>query len=444
MRRRGCARARGPPPTVIVLAREHHGTVTVGAEHRAPMTPKVDLVYFNAGGGHRAAALALQAAIAAQGWPWQVRLVNLAEVLDPQQRFKRATGMAPEDLYNLRLKRGWTRGLAQELRLLQAGIRIAHGPLTRRLARHWAGTEPDLVVSLIPNFNRALCESLALACPGVPYVTVLTDLADLPPHFWIEPGLPQHVVCGTDEAVAQALAAGHGRERVWRVSGMLLRPAFDEPAADKAALRARLGLRADEPTAVVMFGGYGSTQMLDIARRLPDVQLILMCGRHAALAGRLRALLAEGAGRRAADPPLAGRLVVEFTEDVPAYMGAADFFIGKPGPGCLSEAVQLGLPVITFDNAWTMPQERFNVRWVREQGIGLAVPSTRALPGAVRALLDALPRHRQRVAMLRNRAAHEVPQILARLLGSSRQIVRDLQVLRGSSPGVRDPQEVFQ
>lgn len=403
------------------------------------MTPKVDLVYFNAGGGHRAAALALQAAIAAQGWPWQVRLVNLAEVLDPQQRFRRATGVDPEDLYNFRLKRGWTLGLAQELRILQAGIRMAHGALTARLARHWAAAEPDLVVSLIPNFNRALGESLALACPGVPYVTVLTDLADLPPHFWIEPGLQQHVVCGTDEAVAQALGAGHDRGRVWRVSGMLLRQAFHEPAADPAVLRARLGLRADLPTAVVMFGGYGSAQMLDIARVLPDVQLVLMCGRHASLAERLRALPPPAAGQAAA-----GRLVVGFTEDVPAYMGAADFFIGKPGPGCLSEAVQLGLPVITFDNAFTMPQERFNVRWVREQGIGLAVRSTRELPGAVRALLGAMPRHRQRVAALRNRAAFEVPQILARLLGQSRQTVRDLQLLRGPVPGVRDPQEVVQ
>lgn len=369
--------------------------------------PKVDLVYFNAGGGHRAAALALDAAIAAQGWPWEVRRVNLAEVLDPHHRFRRATGIEPEDIYNFRLARGWTFGLAQELRLLQAGIRWVHGPMTRRLARHWELSAPDLVVSLVPNFNRTLYESVGTARSGVPFVTVLTDLADLPPHFWIERNQQQHIVCGTEEAVAQARAAGYARQHVWRVSGMLLRQAFHAAAAqDKAALRRRFGLEPAAPTAVVMFGGWGSPQMIDIARALPELQLILMCGRHARLAERLRALAGPG-GRR---------LVVEFTEDVPSYMRAADFFIGKPGPGCLSEALQLGLPVVTFGNAWTMPQEHFNVRWVQEQGVGLAVRHTRDLTEAVPELLAEWPAFAARVAQLQNRACFEVPQILARLL----------------------------
>ena len=43
----------------------------------------LDFVYFNAGGGHRAAALALQAVIERQRRPWRVRLIDLARVLDP-------------------------------------------------------------------------------------------------------------------------------------------------------------------------------------------------------------------------------------------------------------------------------------------------------------------------------------------------------------------------
>jgi len=377
--------------------------------------PVVDLVYFNAGGGHRAAALALQAVIEQQKRPWTVRLVNLTEVLDPQGSFRRVMGFDPEDFYNRRLQRGWTLGLAQELKLLQGMIRLAHAPMRRILETHWARSEPDLVVSLVPNFNRVLCESVAAALPGVPYVTVLTDLADHPPHFWIEPGQNQWIVCGTARALAQARAAGYADERLALTSGMLLRPSFyaPPPAEPREARRRSLGLDPQRPTGVVMFGGQGSRQMLAIAKVLPDTQLVLLCGRNAALAQALRRLQRP-----------APQAVFGFSDDVPNLMRLGDFFIGKPGPGCLSEAVQLGLPVITFRNAWTMPQERYNALWVREQGVGLVLPSLRGLPGAVAQLLRELPAYRAAAARLHNRAVFELPDILAERLVAAQAVER--------------------
>lgn len=366
----------------------------------------IDLVYFNAGGGHRAAALALQEVMREQQRPWAVRLVNLTEVIDPQARFRRVTGMDPEDLYNKRLARGWTLGLAQELKLLQGMIRLAHASLVRTLQHHWLRTEPDLVVSLIPNFNRALHESLVCALPGVPFVTVLTDMADHPPHFWIEPGQRQHLVCGTRRALQQAREAGFGDTQLSLTSGMILRPAFyrDTPVGRAAGLAA-LGLDPSRPTGLVLFGGQGSMQMHKIARLLSEQQLILMCGHNEVLAQRLRKL------RRSA-----AHAVVGFTPEVVRHMALADYFIGKPGPGSLSEAVHMGLPVITFSNAWTMPQERFNTRWVVEQGLGRVVRSVAALPAAVDGVLAELPALRRRVRAIDNRAVFEIPEILADLL----------------------------
>lgn len=370
---------------------------------------QVDLVYFNAGGGHRASALALQGALDGLALPWTVRLINLFEVLDPSSAFRRLTGRAPEDWYNRRLARGWTLGLAQELKLLQAAIRLAHPTLVRKLHAHWAQTRPDLVVSLIPNFNRALFQALAQARPGVPYATVLTDLADHPPRFWIERGQPQHFICGTPRAQAQALAAGHAPQRVHATSGMLLRPDFYRPPlADRAAERAALGLDPQRPTGLVLFGGHGSRAMRGIAERLQDVPLILMCGHNQALADALARL-----------PARAPRHIVGFTADVPRYMDLADFLIGKPGPGSVSEALQRGLPVLVAANAWTLPQERYNAQWVREQGVGLAYRSPAALAPAVAELLADLPAWRARVRQQDNRALHEVPQILAQILAQT-------------------------
>lgn len=366
----------------------------------------VELVYFNAGGGHRAAAQALAAVAAQQQRPWRVRLTNLFEVLDPQQYFRRFTGMAPEAYYNARLARGWTLGLAQELKVLQASLRLLHPTLVQRLQRHWAAGEPDVVVSLVPNFNRALGESLASTLPGVPFVTVLTDLADHPPSFWIEPGVEQQLVCGTDRAVAQALALGCPPQRVHRVSGMILRPEFHASlAVDRARERTRRGLPPHALTGIVMFGGHGSSEMLDIAERLADVPLVLMCGHNERLAARLRAL-----------PARAPHVVVGFTSEVAGWLRLADFFVGKPGPGSLSEALHCGLPVVTTRNRSTMPQERYNTDWVREQGVGLVLKSFDELPHALGVLRERLPALRERVASLDNRAVYEVTALIARML----------------------------
>src|ERR1700733_8625298 len=134
----------------------------------------IDLVYVNAGGGHRSAATALEMAIREQGRDWRGGVVNLFEVLDPQDVFRRTTGVKPEDYYNVRLARGWTLGLAQELRILQVLIRLSHRSLLSQLRRHWQQSQPDLVVSLIPNFNRAMYQAATLANSQVPYATLLT------------------------------------------------------------------------------------------------------------------------------------------------------------------------------------------------------------------------------------------------------------------------------
>src|ERR1700728_5401196 len=93
----------------------------------------IDFVYFNAGGGHRSAAIALDTVIREMELPWTVRLVNLFEVLDPRDVFGKTTGMKPEQYYNARLARGWTVGLAQELKVLQALIRLSHKSLSAQL-----------------------------------------------------------------------------------------------------------------------------------------------------------------------------------------------------------------------------------------------------------------------------------------------------------------------
>ena len=379
-----------------------------------PEKPAVDLVYFDAGGGHRSAATALQSVLVSPDWNWDARLVNLQEVLDSLDIFRKLTGIRLQDIYNLVLAKNWTLGSAQLLRAMHAVIRVYHPAQVRVLTAFWRARRPDLAVSLVPNFNRALFQSLQRAVPGTAFVTVLTDLADYPPHFWME-RQPQYLICGTRHAVKQAAAMGYSESRVFQTSGMILRPQFyDLPEIDRAEERRRIGLAVDVPTGLLLFGGAGSNAMQGIAERLGnsavDVQLIVLCGRNAKLRQRLQMLRARN------------KIVVEgFTTEVPRYMQLCDFFIGKPGPGSISEALHMGLPVIVEKNAWTLPQERYNADWIREQGVGIVLRSFRNIESAVRDLLagDHLQRMKARAAALQNRALFEIPPVLEHILNTS-------------------------
>ncbi len=380
----------------------------------------VDLIYFDAGGGHRTSAKALMSAAEQQHRGWQINLINLRELLEPADVVRRLTGVRVEDFYNSQLKSGLTIGTAPLLRMVQLLIRQLEPAMIKLLARHWQQSHPDLVVSMIPNFNHAILAGIRQADvmqarAETPMVTILTDLADCPPHFWIE-RQTQYLVCGTATAARQAIAMGHAPERVFRTSGMIVRPEFYRPMElNRETERSRLGLDPKLPTGIVMFGSYGSSQIESIARRIESAglktQLIFICGHNHKLRAHLESMELSYPFH-----------CVGFTQEIPYFMKLADFFIGKPGPGSISEALVMGLPVIVERNAWTMVQERFNTDWIAENRLGIVLPSFRHVASAVSTMLD-----REQFLSLRagvraydNRAAFEIPEILEALISQHR------------------------
>ena len=367
---------------------------------------KLTIVFHHAGGGHRSTADALKSTLAVQDRPWEVSFLNIQELLAPLDVLHKVTGLHIEDTYNLILRRGWTRFTPQLLKVLLGAIRVSHPWLVKALRAYWAQHPADLALSVIPHFNRALAESLQ-GPKKTPFVTLLTDLADYPPHFWIERE-SEYIIVATERAKLQALAMGHSSDSVFETSGMVLKPRFYKKTdVDRVAERKRLGLEPDCPTGIVLFGGHGSQVMLDIVKGLDEsnsgVQLILLCGHNQELATRLR-------GLRRRKP-----IVVQgFTENVEFYMALADFFIGKPGPGSISEALQFHLPVIVECNAKTLPQERYNAQWVTENSFGIVVNNFREIAPAVHGLLHSSTFNQLRLnaSTYSNRALFEVPAIL--------------------------------
>jgi len=375
---------------------------------------KLTIVFHHAGGGHQSAAEALKATLSSQENPWEVTLLDIQELLDSLDLIRRATGLRIQDTYNLILRKGWTRITPQLLVILKGTIRAYHSPIVRALRSYWAQEPADVVLSVIPHFNRAIAESLRGNGSTTPFVTLITDLADYPPHFWIEKE-SEYVIVGTDRAREQALSIGHSADHVCQTSGMILKPKFYEKIkVDCTVERKRLGLEPQCPTGIVLFGGHGSQVMVDITKNLDaadsGVQLILVCGHNEKLAAELKNLRTK--------KPIA---VVGFVTNVEYYMALADFFIGKPGPGSISEALQSHLPVIVECNSATLPQERYNAEWVTEKSYGIVVPNFKTIAPAVRLLLENanFVKFRRNVSAYSNRALFEVPVILENVLEAS-------------------------
>ncbi|HYW67603.1 MAG TPA: glycosyltransferase [Candidatus Dormibacteraeota bacterium] len=374
---------------------------------------RIHVLFHDSGGGHRNAAVALETVARQQQRPWQVELIQFQDLADQMDVLRKLTGIRIQEQYNVLLRNGWTLGITQLLRVLQVTIRLFHRPMVRLLTKYFRKHPADLLVSVIPHFNRQIAEAWSSVYPERPFVTLITDLADFPPRFWIEPLEQQYVICGTQRAVEQARAMGKRESQIFATSGMILRPDFYLPdGTDPLALRRELGLQPDLPTGILLFGGFGSKVMFDIVERLDvarvPVQLIVICGRNDKLAEEFRA--------RSWNLPLH---VLGFTKEVHRLMRAADFLIGKPGPGSVAEAMVRRLPVILECNAWTMPQERYNTQWVKEKRVGIILSSFDEIVPGVQQLLEpaTFAEFRRNVAALDNQAIFEIPEILAGLLG---------------------------
>jgi hypothetical protein len=377
--------------------------------------PRALVLYMDAGGGHRAAAHALAAAAQSNGDAGlELRLESLQRILEPLDVTRRVTGRPLEHTYNELVRRGRTGSLVPLLRGLHGLIFLLQRPLARMLARHLEPCRPDLVVSVAPNFNRVIRDAVRQALPAARFLVVLTDYADFPPHFWIEPGLDR-VVVGSDHARGQALAMGIPEARVSLTSGMILHPRFYAMGGAEARHRVRneLGFGDQEKVVLLLFGGNGRPEMAPLAKGILEqakgVRVIAIAGNNPPLLKRLRAVAATASERL---HPMG------FTDRVVDFMAASDLLVTKPGPGSLAEAFHQGLPVVVTHDRQTIPQERYNTQMIRELELGLVLHRWQEMPAVVAELTgdpDRLRGLTARVAALpRNRAVFEVLEIVRR------------------------------
>ena len=182
--------------------------------------------------------------------------------------------------------------------------------------------------------------------------------------MWLSRAFHRYFVA-LDETKAYLSTLGLPAGRI-TVSGIPVDPAFGRNS-NKVALRKQLKLRADTPVILVSAGALGVNPAEQVVRSLRSLsrraQVVVICGKNPEAKGRVEAELRQGQAGRAEFR------VLGYVEDMPAWMGAADLLVSKPGGMTSAEAMASGLPMAIYD---PIPgQEERNSDQLLEKGVAI-------------------------------------------------------------------------
>lgn len=249
--------------------------------------------------------------------------------------------------------------------------------LKRKFVRYYCEANPDVIVSVHPLMNHLGVKMRDKAgLSHIPFLTTVTDMVSLHPA-WVCPDVDRCTV-PTEPARDLAIKWGLSPEKVI-VTGQPVSLKFAAKIGDKAEARRKLGLHPDKRTVLIVGGGEGFGRVFDIARAVakcaPQGQMMVVSGRNSALQKKLEGVNWEIPTK-----------IYGFVTNMPELMGAADMLVTKAGPGTISEAFIANLPVII--SGYIPGQETGNVAYVQEHQAGVLAEAPQDIARLVQEWMD--------------------------------------------------------
>jgi 1,2-diacylglycerol 3-beta-galactosyltransferase len=334
---------------------------------------KITFLCAETGGGHRSAASSIIEALNTYHGDknFEISLVDIFKdyaprPLDRVDRFYAQVAKTPK-AWGISYR--WTDSRRRAQLLHQAAWPYVRRSMDRLLREN----ESDLLVS-VHFASNALLRALGPRRPA--YMTVVTDLVTT--HaLWYDRRVDQCLV-PTEAARRRALECGLSPDQV-HTTGLPVSSTFTDVPGDWLSLRQQLGWPVDRPVVLLVGGGDGVGPVYSLARTIAasglPLTLAIVTGRNTRLQKRLE--------EQSWEVPTH---IYGFARNMPQLMAASDILLSKAGPGTLSEAFQMGLPVILYH---CLPgQEEGNVQHVLDGSAGIWAPHTQQVLDALSHLID--------------------------------------------------------
>jgi processive 1,2-diacylglycerol beta-glucosyltransferase len=330
-----------------------------------------------AGGGHLAAAAAIEDAWKKLRPHDEVEKLDLVKFFSPLHRKIHADGYealvehAPEIWGMLFSKTDNPKVVARMSRLR----RYFTPTSTLKLERHLKRTKPDVVIcthySPIEVLDR-LAQDENAHHPFI--VSVVTDFEA---HaLWMGKGVDLYCVAAEGTS-ARLLARGAEAKNI-TATGIPISSKFTQPV-DAKEVRQRYGLRDDQPVILLLGGGFGwgpiSETLAELDKISARFQTIVVCGRNAELRREV-----------AAQDRMHPTHVLGFVSNMNELMAVSDLVITKPGGLTTSEAMASGLPMVVVN---PIPgQEAANSDFLLQAGAAIKVNRVEEMSHRVGDLLN--------------------------------------------------------
>ena len=374
------------------------------------------------GEGHQQAAMAVQDALTEMYPLADVRIMDYLRAVHPvldsfaKYCYLKSVRFAPQ-LYGLFYK---------------GTSRITPSSLIQRRLNHLGYEDllaflrvyrPDVVLATFPTPAGVMSLLKERGLTSIPLATVITDHAI---HSqWIHQ-CTDHYFVGSDHVRRGLMHRGVPDSRI-SVTGIPIRPAFLAPQS-RAEIRAKLGLREDVSTVLVLGGAYGVSDIAqiceDLFRSQMRAQYIVVCGRNE----RLRMSIEDLA--KATVHPV---WVFGFTREMHELMAVSDMIVTKAGGLTISEALAMELPMVLYR---PIPgQEVQNAAFLIKSRVARLARTRRQVIDYVERLLRddgaLLKRMRTSTNTLRKiTAARDIAETLARVETSSLTAGQELAVAK--------------
>ncbi len=334
------------------------------------MTQRLLFLIADTGGGHRASANAVSAALhAAHPDMFDISIVD--PFVEAAPSFAGATtGLYAPIARHVRWLWGgiyYATNSALAVEGVSRSILTLLSPGIRSLIDEM---QPSAVVSFHPLLNHVTGRIIQELPSGgrPPFLTVVTDFINLHP-FWFSPAADA-IVLPTTQALRGCLRHGIRPDRC-HVFGLPIGPSFTAPqpdAREKKRLRSDLGCLSSRPLVVICGGADGAGKLRGIAEELlsrdEPVDTVVICGKNEHLREELS---------RIAVPHDRNLIIQGFVTNMVDWLRAADVVVTKAGPGTVMEALCSGTPFVL---CWYLPgQERGTVTWLRQHQVSRYSPN---------------------------------------------------------------------